>query len=124
MVSDELQSLRDEARGADPAASPELPAVDSDNPAALVTAAGRAIMIGGNAMCARYGVTPLEQGEADMLGAALLDVARVYGLLDRADPRIMSLVTLGGTVAVVLGNRKRLPPPPSPKPEPAQHAAT
>ena len=118
-MSGEAAALRAEAAAMmaepEPAESVIVKAGEGDD---LLPAVAGALQVIGNPLCDRYRVTRLEGGETETLAGALLNVARVYGWLDKADPKIMALLTLGGVSATILANRRRLPPP-EPAPEPA-----
>ncbi|HEX6960201.1 MAG TPA: hypothetical protein VF194_19630 [Ferrovibrio sp.] len=118
---DEKQQLRDEAAAMTP--EPESVEAPSDQPARpdeLQAAVAGAVNVIGVYACARYRVTPLEPDECRMMSGALLNVARVYGLLDRADPKIMAWLTLGGVGMTIMANRRPLP---QPEPEHADQSA-
>lgn len=62
------------------------------------------VMLAGGALCGGYGVTPLAPSEIDRLAAALAGVMVANGVTIR-DPRIMSAMVLGGTIAHVAAPR-------------------
>lgn len=120
-MSDAPAALRAEAAAmmAEPEPAESAIVMTGESGDDLLPAVAGAVQIAGNQLCDRYRVTRLEPAESQALAGAMLNVARVYGLLDRADPKIMALLTLGGVGMSILGNRQRLPPPPEPAAEPA-----
>lgn len=123
----EVERLRQEARSEEfqPADNDGGPAADVlladvGDGHALKTALAGAVGMAAKPLCARYRVTALRPDECRSIGEALYGVAEAYGLLDRADPKVVSLLMLGGVVMQVVSGRERLPDPPK---EPVADAA-
>lgn len=121
MKTPELSQMEAELASPEPAAvATEQRQQDRDD---LHPAVAGAVSMIAMPICARYRLTPLDQAEIDMAAGALLNLANVYGLLDKADPKIMAWLTVTGVGMSILGNRRRLPPPPEPV-KPADADAT
>lgn len=112
-MNEEMATLKSEAvlRAAD--AAPVAAAVDvgpSRADALRPMVAGALVPLGA-AVCRRYHVTMISGEECHALAGAMLGVAEAYGMLDKADPRVMAWLTLGGTAAAIVANRQPVPPP-------------
>jgi hypothetical protein len=101
------------ADAVEPEKSPASPAVTDSgyDRGELKAALAGAVHILSMPVCKRYRVTPLLLDECDAVSGAVLNLAQVYGLLDKADPRIMAWLTVGGVAMQIAGNRQRLPEP-------------
>jgi hypothetical protein len=98
-----------------------LPEMNED-PEALKVALSGAVAAISVPVCARYRVTGLRPQESKAMGEALFNLASAYGWLDKADPRIMAWLTLGGVAMQIVSGREKLPTPVDPKPADAAAA--
>lgn len=86
----------------------------------LQMAVAVAVKVTGDGICKMRRLTPLADDEVGAMSVALLNLANAYGLLDKADPKIMAWVTVAGVGMSIISNRQRLP---DPEPQPDAVAA-
>lgn len=122
MSNEELDAIAaDEGFNADPAKpeeqfedAPEAIAEDGAPEGVIIEREQLEMMAAGavgaisDIMCRRARVTPLEDVERQSLGVAFANLAIVYDLADKANPKVMAWAGVGLALGGVLANREPL----------------